>query len=73
MRTIGQVPAKLHRIKLSESERDELEALRDHKRGKVSGILRAVALLLSGEGWHGPAMKDADIQAHLQTPTSEPN
>lgn len=29
--TIGQVPAKLHRIKLSGDERIELEAIRDHK------------------------------------------
>ena len=64
MCTIRQGPAKLHRIKLSKSERDELEALRDQKRGKASGIMRAVALLLSDEGPHGPAMKDADIQTH---------
>lgn len=63
MCTIGQVPAKLHRIKLSKSERRELEALRDQKRGKASGIMRAVALLLSDEGPHGPAMKDADIES----------
>ncbi len=61
---IGQVPAKLHRIKLSKSERDELEALRDQKCGMVSGIMCAVALWLSDEGPHGPAMKDADIQTH---------
>ena len=64
MFTIGQVPAKLHRIKLSKSERDELESLRDQKRGKAFCIMRAVALLLSDEGPHGPAMKDADIQVH---------
>jgi hypothetical protein len=63
MCTIGQVPAKSHRIKLSKSERHELEAFRDQKSGKASGIMRAVALLLSDEGPHGPAMKDADIQA----------
>ena len=57
------MPAKLHRIKLSKSEHHELEALRDQKRGKASGIMRAVALLLSDEGPQGPAMKDADIQA----------
>ena len=64
MYTIGQVSAKLHRTKLSKSERDEFETIRDQKRGKVSGIIRAVALLLSDEGPHGPAMKDADIQTH---------
>lgn len=62
--TIGQVPAKIHRIKLSKAERHELEALRDQKRGKASSIMRAVALLFSDEGPHGPAMKDADIQTH---------
>ncbi len=64
MCTIGQVPAKLHRIKPPESERHELEVLRDQKRGKASGIMRAVAVLLSDESPQGPAMKDADIQAH---------
>ena len=58
------MPAKLHRIKLPETERHELEAFRDQKRGKASGIMRAVALLLSDEGPHGPALKDAGIQSH---------
>lgn len=58
------MPAKLHRIKLSESERHELEALRDQKRGKASNTMRAVALLLSDESPHGPSLKDAAIQAH---------
>lgn len=48
--------------KLSEDERHELEAIRDQKRGKDSHIVRAVALLLSDEGPHGPAMKDADVR-----------
>jgi hypothetical protein len=56
------VPAKLHRIKLSEDERHELEAIRDQKRGKDSNIMRAVALFLSDEGPHGLAMKDAEIR-----------
>jgi len=60
--TIGQVPAKIHRIKLSEDEHHELEAIRDQKRGKDSNIMRAVALLLSDEGPHGPSMKDADVR-----------
>jgi hypothetical protein len=55
------VPAKLHRIKLSEDERHELEAIRDQKRGKPKNIMPAVALLLSDEGPLGPALKDADI------------
>ena len=56
------MPAKLHRIKLSESERHELEVIRDQKRGKASRVLRAVALLLSDEGPAGPALKDADVR-----------
>lgn len=60
--TIRQVPAKLHRIKLSESERQELEAIRDHKRGNPSRVLRAIALLLSDEGPAGPALKDSEIR-----------
>ncbi len=47
MGTIGQMAAKLHRIKLSKSERRALEAFRDQKRSKASGIMRAVAFLLS--------------------------
>jgi hypothetical protein len=34
--TIGQVPAKLYRIKLSGDERLELEAIRDHKNARKS-------------------------------------
>lgn len=60
MYTTGQVPAKLHRIKLSKSERHELEAFRDQKSDKASGIMRAVALLLSDERPQSPAMKAAD-------------
>jgi hypothetical protein len=56
------VPAKLHRIKLSGDERRELEAIRDQKRGKTPNIMRALALLLSDEGPHGPGLKDADIR-----------
>ena len=56
------MPAKLHRIKLSEDERLELEAIRDQKRGKSTNIMSAVALLLSDLGPHGPGLKDADIR-----------
>ena len=56
------MPAKTHRIKLSEDERHELEAIRDRKRGSQSNIMRAVALLLSDEGPHGPGLKDADVR-----------
>lgn len=62
MCTIRQVPAKLHRIKLSENERHELEAIRNQKRGNATNIMRAVALLLADEGPLGPALKDADIR-----------
>lgn len=56
------MPAKIHRIKLTETERHELEAIRDHKRGKPSRILRAIALLMSDEGPAGPALKDSAIR-----------
>lgn len=56
------MPAKLHRIKLTEAERHELEAIRDHKRGKSSRVIRAIALLLSDEGPVGPALKDSEIR-----------
>lgn len=56
------MPAKLHRIKLSETERHELEAIRDYKRGNPSRVLRAIALLLSDEGPAGPALKDSEIR-----------
>lgn len=56
------MPAKIHRIKLSEDERRELEAIRSQKRGKASTFLRAVALLMSDEGPLGPGCKDAEIR-----------
>lgn len=55
------MPAKLHRIKLSEDERRELESIRDKKRGKTNNVMRAVAMLLSDQGPHGPGLKDTDI------------
>jgi hypothetical protein len=55
------VPAKIHRIKLSKFEREELEAIRDQKRGKNAKTMPAVALLLSDEGIHGPTLKDSEI------------
>lgn len=55
------MPTKLHRIKLSEDERSELESIRDQKRGKPHNVMRAVAMLLSDQGPHGPGLKDADI------------
>ena len=56
------MPAKIHRIKLLEFERDELETIRDQKRGKTASAMAAVALLLSDEGLHGPALKDLEIR-----------
>ena len=56
------MPAKLHRIKLSEDERHELEPIRDQKRGKGSKVMSALAMLLSDEGPYGPGRKDADIR-----------
>lgn len=61
MCTFGRVPAKTYRIKLTEGERAELEAIRDRGTGKALRIKRALALLLSDEGPYGPAWKDADI------------
>lgn len=57
----GRVPAKTYRIRLTEGERAELEAIRDRGTGKAVRMKRALALLLSDEGPHGPAWKDADI------------
>lgn len=56
------MPAKLHRIKLTETERQQLEAIRDHKRGKPTKVLQAIALLLSDEGPLGPALKDSEVR-----------
>ena len=64
---IGQVPAKLHRIKLSGEERLELEAIRDHKHAKkgkgakAGKAMDALCLLLSDEGADGPGLRDAEI------------
>ncbi|MCB1132282.1 MAG: hypothetical protein KDN05_14220, partial [Verrucomicrobiae bacterium] len=55
------MPAKIHRIKLTEDERRELEAIRDQKRGKTSQSMRAAALLMADEGPCGPASKDTEI------------
>jgi len=62
------VPAKIHRIKLSEFEREELEIIRDQKCGKSAKAksakaMPAVALLLADEGLLGPALKDCEIHA----------
>ena len=53
--------AKNYRIKLTEGERQELEMLRDRGKGGAVRIKRAVALLLSDEGPHGPAWTDEQI------------
>jgi transposase len=55
------VPAKIHRIKLSESERKELEAIRDPKPAKGLKVMPAMALLLCDEGPQGPAKTDREI------------
>ena len=55
------MPAKIHRVKLSKLEREDLETIRDHKRGKTAKAMPAVALLLSDEGLHGSAFKDREI------------
>ena len=53
--------SKIYRIKLTETERQELETLRDRGKGGAVRIKRAVALLLSNEGPHGPAWTDEEI------------
>ena len=55
------MPAKIHRVKLSKLEREDLETIRDHKRGKTAKAMPAVALLLSDEELHGSALKDREI------------
>jgi len=62
MTIIGCVPAKKYRIKLSQAERKELEAIVD--RGTHSSIKykRAMALLLSDESDSGPARSDREIE-----------
>lgn len=55
------MPAKLYRIKLTEDERQELEVIRDNRRGQASKALRASALLMADEGPLGPCFTDARI------------
>ena len=55
------MPAKIHRIKLSEDERVELEAIRDRGAGKAKLFKKALALLLCDEGPNGPALADQVI------------
>jgi hypothetical protein len=55
------VPAKIYRIKLTTSERRDLEAIRDRGKGNALKIRRAIALLLSDEGPEGPATNDTHI------------
>lgn len=53
--------AKIHRIKLSEDERCELEAIRDRGSLKAKTFKKALALLLCDEGHLGPALADEAI------------
>ena len=55
------MPAKIHRIKLSQDERSQLESVRKKGSHKAAKFKRALALLLTDEGEHGAASKDADI------------
>lgn len=52
---------KIHRIKLSEDERHELEAIRDRGSLKAKTFKKALALLLCDEGHLGPALADEAI------------
>lgn len=53
--------AKIHRIKLSEDERRELEIIRDRGALKAKTFKKALALLLCDENPLGPAMADEAI------------
>lgn len=55
------MPARTHRIKLSEDERVELESIRDRGSRKANIFKKALALLLCDEGPGGPALKDPEI------------
>lgn len=52
---------KIYRIKLSEDERRELEAIRDRGSLKAKTFKKALALLLCDEGAFGPALPDEEI------------
>lgn len=58
---MGEVPAKIYRIKLSLEERSQLEALCRKGNTTVTKHKRASALLLSDEGPYGPAENDEII------------
>jgi hypothetical protein len=62
--------AKTHRIKLSEEERSELEALRDRGSQKARIFKKALALLLSDEGPSGPSLADPHISEIVGISTS---
>lgn len=53
--------AKIYRIKLSEDERSELEAIRDRGSLKAKTFRKALTLLLCDEGPPGPALADEAI------------
>ena len=55
------MPAKIYRVKLSEDERHELEAICDRGSLKAKTFKKALALLLCDEGHFGPALADDAI------------
>lgn len=55
------MPAKNYRIKLTEDERRELEAIRDHGSRKAKTFKKALALLLCDEGPLGPSLTDPTV------------
>jgi len=55
--------AKIYRIKLSEDELRELEAIRDRGTLKAKTFKKALALLLCDEGDLGPALADEAIRS----------
>lgn len=63
--------AKSYRIKLSEDERLELEAIRDRGSLKAKTFKKALAILLCDEGPLGPALTDEAIrQVVAMSPSS---
>lgn len=58
---MGRVPAKIHRIKLTDDERISLEKIRDKGSHRTQAYKRAIILLLSDESDHRTSMTDDAI------------
>lgn len=55
------MPAKIHIIKLSLQEREELQAISRSQKTAAAKVVKAKALLLCDQGDHGSALKDEDV------------